>query len=169
MWTRRGAYTKNVGAEDVDCEGIGKREGRIFWEGGFENLKGDFVHFDEHFNLKGVRAPRWENFPKAIPGSTEQTPEIRSFMRKESLYAQNRYVIPLGNDESLLFEQALTASENSLAPARTVLYVYQSISNDYGKTWSTPILTKEAKLFEVGRLLTEQSWSPKVETLVRHR
>jgi hypothetical protein len=163
----KGKTHKYVGTEDPQCIGVGKRDGRVFWDGGFENLKGQFVDFDNQLNQKGVIAPPYQNFPKKIPSSVDQTPEVRSFMNKEFLYGEPRaLILPLHNDETLLFEQPLTALAHPSTPSGTVLYVYQSISTDYGKTWSAPVITKEAKLFEIGRLLTKQSWSPKVDMIL---
>ncbi len=50
----------------------------------------------------------------------------------------------------------------------TVLYVYQSLSSGNGKTWSPPVITKDAKLFEIGKLVTEQSWSAKPDVIVKN-
>ena len=36
--------------------------------------------------------------------------------------------------------------------------VYQSISTDDGKTWADPIITKEAKIYELGKSILEQSF-----------
>jgi hypothetical protein len=160
----------NVGTNNARCEGVGKRGGRLFFPGGFQNLKGQFVHFNEANQIKGVLSPLWQLMPKRIPtGDVDQSPDIRRVMEREFLYAQDSLVIPFGDDQTLLYEQPLTALKHPSVSSRVVLYVYQSLSTDYGKTWSVPVITKEAKLFEIGRLLTEQSWSPKVETLVKHR
>jgi hypothetical protein len=155
---------KYIGTVDPNCIGVGKRDGRVFSRGGFQNLQGNFVHFTIGDNEKGIIPPDYEKFPKRIPtGTMDQSPEIRQFMQSEFLYADIHYVIPLSNPDHLLFEEALTALEHPSVPFNTVQFVYQSISTDYGKTWSTPIITKEAKLFEIGRLITEQSWSAKVK------
>jgi hypothetical protein len=159
-----------VGTKNPNCVGVGKRNGRVFWVGGFENLKGQFVHFDNDLNPAGLVAPRYQNTPKEISAIADQTSDIHRFLNKEFLDDESRaLILPLHNDHTLLFEQPLTAFKHPSIPSRTVLYVYQSISTDYGKTWSPPVITKDAKLFEIGRLLTEQSWSPKVEMIVRHR
>jgi hypothetical protein len=134
----KGKTHKNVGTRDETCVGVGKRNGRIFFDGGFENLKGELVHFNPPSQIKGVISPRWEVFPKEIPGSPSQTPEIRSFMLKEALYGHISLIIPLSTDQSLLFEQPLTALNHPSIPFNTVQYVYQSISTDYGKTWPPP-------------------------------
>jgi hypothetical protein len=160
---------KYIGTVDPDCIGVGKRHGRLFFVNGFEDLQRNIVHFDGDRNAIGIYPPDFKDFPKEIPGSPDQKPEIRQFMKTEFLYADISYVIPLSNHDHLLFEEALTALKHPTVPYGTVQFVYQSISTDYGKTWSTPIITKDAKLFEIGRLLTEQSWSAKVKTIVKHR
>jgi hypothetical protein len=166
--TKRKSH-KYIGTEDTRCIGVGKRDGRIFFDNGFEDLRGNLVHFNGDRNTIGISAPDIKMFPKGIPTRVNQSPEIRQFMQSEFLYANISYVIPLEQLDQLLFEEALTALEHPSVPYNTVQFVYQSISTDYGKTWSAPIITKDAKLFEIGRLLTEQSWSAKVKTIVKHR
>ena len=169
-----------IGEYGWDCIGIGKRNGRLFWTHGFENSTGQMVHFDPNFNAKGVIAPRWEDFPKGIShylpkslfhpdGDSGPPTENQKFLKKEHLYTgDGTYVLPIGNDNSLLFEQTLTALKHPTVPMGTVLYVYQSLSSDNGKTWSPPVITKDAKLFEIGKLITEQSWSAKPDIIVKH-
>lgn len=100
------------------------------------------------------------------------------------------FIIPMDTDHrELLFEQPLTVlqrkkdrfeSDNFLrhnkglltlketwwttpapAPFGTVLYVYQAFSHDDGKTWSEPVVTRDAKLFKIGALRDEQPWQPR--------
>jgi hypothetical protein len=165
----KGKTHKYMGTWDSRCIGVGKRDGRFFSRSGFQDLQGNFAHFDISDNAKGVVSPDFEKFAKRIPATPDQSPEARQFMQSEFLYADIHYVVPLKHHNHLLFEEALTAFKHTSIQSETVLYVYQSTSSDYGKTWSAPIITKDAKLFEIGRLLTEQSWSAKVKTIVKHR
>ena len=169
-----------TGESGSDCIGIGKRNGRLFWVYGFENSKGQMVHFDPYFNAKDVIAPRWEDFPNGLShhhpkslrypdGDAGPPTENQKFLEKEHLYTgDGTYVLPIGNDTTYLFEQALTALKHPTVPMGTVLYVYQSLSSGNGKTWSPPVITKDAKLFEIGKLVTEQSWSAKPDVIVKN-
>lgn len=167
------------GEHGSNCIGIGKRNGRLFSVHGFENTEGQLVDHSSRFNGKEGRG-HWEDFPQGLShylpkslfhpdGDSGPPTENQKFLEKEHLYTGNgTYVLPIGNDNSLLFEQALTALEHPTVPFRTVLYVYQSLSTDNGKTWSPPVITKDAKLFEIGKLVTEQSWSAKPDVIVKN-
>ncbi|MES2317829.1 MAG: hypothetical protein V4631_10080 [Pseudomonadota bacterium] len=165
----RGKRHEEVGTSDPECAGVGKPGGRIFWDNGFEDFQHRFIHWSLEANKPGDNAPSLALLPKEFRHAAELRADLRAIKEKESLYAEGpRPVIALG-PQTLLFEQAMTALNHPTAPLGTVLYVYQAISNDYGKTWSTPVLTKDAKLYEIGRLMTAQSWSAKVVTIVKHK
>jgi len=61
----------------------------------------------------------------------------------------------------LFYEIALSTYKdengNSL-PNGKIVAVYQSTSTDEGKTWSDPIITKDAKIYELGKSTLEQSF-----------
>ena len=168
---------EGLASDNSDCIGIGKRNGRLFSRSGFENADGQWVAHSSRFN--GTEGwGRWEDFPKVLSrhlpkslgqpfGEAGPPTENQEFLKNEYLSTGNgTYVLPLENDSTFLFEQALTAREHPGSPFRTILYVYQSLSTDNGKTWSPPVITKDAKLFEIGKLITEQSWSAKPEIIV---
>ena len=167
----KGNTHKDTDVGNRNCIGIGKHNGRLFWSSGFENAEGQFVDLSSRFN--GTEGwGRRDDIPKGISRHTPKSffnpfghagppTESQKFLEKEHLRTYDAYVIPLSNDNTFLFEQPLVIFNNP--DVATVLYVYQSLSTDNGKTWSPPVITKDAKLFEIGKLITEQSWSAKPE------
>jgi hypothetical protein len=58
----------------------------------------------------------------------------------------------------LMFEHLLSRTNRGYLYDRKVDAVYQSFSTDNGKTWSDPIVTTDAKIFEIGKSWLEQSF-----------
>jgi hypothetical protein len=144
------------------CEGVGKKDGRLISRDAFEDGQGKLVKLSDDV-MPGI--PSWRSLPRTIPTSLDQNAEVREFTKREFLYAGARWHISVlsPNAKHLLAEQPLTALDHPTVLFNTVLYVYQTESNDFGATWTQPVITKEAKLFEMGKTLMNQSWAPKLK------
>lgn len=165
-----GHRQQSVGPRAEHCQSVGKRNGRLFYDGGFENSGGKFVDYGSASRSQAV-APPWQKLPQAVPAAVaDQTAVVREVMTREFLsggYPAQIVPLNVSGDNELLFEQPLTASYmHHAVPLGTVLFVYQSTSSDYGQSWSVPVITKDSKLFEIGRKVGEQSWSPKLNMIV---
>ncbi len=100
-------------------------------------------------------------------GSTPDilSPAMQKIMRdagiKRSVYNFG-YILPIGDRmlfEQPLFNESLRKVINSVISYDIVFAaVYQSFSTDNGKTWSDPIVTTDAKIFEIGKSWLEQSF-----------
>jgi hypothetical protein len=147
-----------------DCRGIGKKDGRFVSRAVFENKKGKLIRLADEV---GTDVPSWKTLPKPIPvGTVDQDKEIQKFMNDEFLFAGEWYISILpGADSHLLVEQPFTSLNHPSIPHDVVRYVYQAESIDFGKTWSIPKITTEAKFFEIGKPLDKQSWAPKIEKI----
>jgi hypothetical protein len=146
------------------CQLAGKIGEVAFSADAFQDNKGrwhQFVRTDEHGRITEIK-----KYPKKIATTSDnQEVVMREFLKKNYLFANSySFIFPLdASANSLLFEQPLTAFNHPSLPSDTVLYVYQSTSSDSGKTWTNPVITAKAKLFEIGKETTKQSWSAAVK------
>jgi hypothetical protein len=124
------------------CAAVGLLNGRPLVSGSF--LQDNGIWFTN--NLSGLRLgfsfdtmPKWvSKHLRRIHGS----PTSSNFS----------FVAPI--DGTLINEQPIHDSKAGFV----VRAVYQSISQDGGKTWSKPIITPYARIFEIGRELEDQSF-----------
>jgi hypothetical protein len=58
----------------------------------------------------------------------------------------------------LIYEQPLSRAIDGYSYDRIIDAVYQSFSNDGGKTWSEPIVSSKAEIFEIGKSRLQQSF-----------
>jgi hypothetical protein len=93
--------------------------------------------------------------------SKEQTFNVRQTLDVLNAFPQFQYALVLPIKNRLFYEVALSTYKdengNSL-PNGKIVAVYQSISTDDGKTWADPIITKDAKIYELGKSILEQSF-----------
>lgn len=61
-------------------------------------------------------------------------------------------------DGQMVFEQLLSRVDRGYIYDRKIDAVYQSFSSDNGKTWSDPIITTDAKILEIGKAWSRQSY-----------
>ncbi len=161
----KGKIHDNVGTSELDCLGVGKRDGRVFWRDGFEDLQHRMIYFS--FPPAGPGEISIEGMPRTSRAPRLQL-KLAELKAKESVDdSRTPMVVPL-NSGQLLLEQPLTTSDRSY-PFETVVYVLQARSNDFGKTWTEPIITKNAELYEIGRTVKGQSWAPRLQEIVRDR
>ncbi|HEU4776685.1 MAG TPA: hypothetical protein VFS95_07640 [Telluria sp.] len=162
----QGRRHDGVGATNLDCGRVGKRAGRMFWAGGFESLDHRMVEFGWAPLKPGEIA--LENMP--VP---DRLPQLQAVLEQlktnEFVFAKDKALVIAQGAQQLLLEQALSTSGHANQPLNTVLYVLQSRSSDFGKTWSEPVLTKKAELYEIGRTLDAQSWAPQRNVIVQDR
>lgn len=81
---------------------------------------------------------------------SENPPHIRSELYRLKAY-RSATAITWTNGK-IVFEQSL------IQASQIVVAVFTSESHDGGKTWADPIITTQAKIFEIGRLVTDQSF-----------
>jgi hypothetical protein len=69
-------------------------------------------------------------------------------------------------EDYLVTYQALTQNRTHYLDrdSRPIQAVYQSVSVDGGKTWSAPIITAKARIFELGKSMNQQSFIAKPYT-----
>ncbi len=156
----------DIGTSDRNCRGVGKHEGRIFWTGGFEDVRHRMITFafspTNANELSNHLVPR----PTEAPHLQSKLAELKS---KEYVGSVQGPVVIALDARRLLLEQPLIAtSRHRQFVSATVVYVLQSRSNDFGESWSTPILTTNADLYEIGRTLSDQSWAPEPEVIVEY-
>jgi hypothetical protein len=87
----------------------------------------------------------------------EQTPEIRSELVRLQLSPDLRLTASFG--KILVSEQAffdISPQGSRKDEYLTITAVYQSESLDDGATWSDPIITKDAKIFQLGKSIFAQ-------------
>ncbi|HEY0063869.1 MAG TPA: hypothetical protein VGC21_17260 [Telluria sp.] len=155
-----------VGAADLQCRGVGKRDGRVFWVGGFQDMRKQMITFA----LVPDKADEIALEPRPRPQQLPQFASILAELKTREFVAtrDTGLVVPL-DARQLLLEVPLTTSRHPDYPTSTVLYVLQSRSPDFGQSWSEPILTKKAELYEIGKTLDAQSWAPRREVVVQDR
>jgi hypothetical protein len=146
------------------CISVGKRNGQAFTTEAFQDQSGRWRFF-----LKNIGGEKKEVDIESVPlplpvSSVNQAPEKRDFLKKNSLFVASDlfFILPDEGQNALFAEQPLTALNHPVALHDTVLFVHQSVSNNMGKTWSEPVITTQAKLFEIGKEVTKQSWSARV-------
>lgn len=124
------------------CLSVGRLNGRFLVDGSFKQDNGKWF-LDPAFDLKlnsSVKAmPVWvAQHLKKIQGTPTES--------------QFSFMAPM--DGAWVNEQPISNKN-----AHFVIHaVYQSISKDEGQTWSAPIITPHARIFEIGRKLEEQSF-----------
>jgi hypothetical protein len=90
---------------------------------------------------------------------SEQTSEIRSELQRLQLSPDLRLTATFG--KMLVSEQAffdISPQGKRKDENLTITAVYQSESLDDGKTWSDPIITRNAKIFQLDKSLDAQSF-----------
>ncbi|GAA5176006.1 hypothetical protein GCM10025771_09660 [Niveibacterium umoris] len=73
------------------------------------------------------------------------------------------FILPTG--KRLVYEQPLHRSREGFFREKTFDAVYQSFSDDHGKTWSPPVVTTDALIFELGKSWSQQSFLAKPVSL----
>jgi hypothetical protein len=86
------------------------------------------------------------------PVTVRQPVHIRKELERFNAMPELNFAFLLPIDSWLVYEQPI------IADGVRVVAVYKSESADFGKTWSVPMITTEAKIFEVGKPLMEQSF-----------
>ena len=153
----------DIGTSELDCLGSGKRDGRVFWRNGFEDTKNRMIKFVFPPAKPDQIAIDTLPSPSEAPHLRDRLAELKSHEFVHSL--RTAMVVPL-DERQLLLEEPLTTLRHPDYPTNTVLYVLQSMSRDFGRTWTEPVVTNDAKLYEIGRTLKEQSWAPQLEVIV---
>lgn len=161
-----GKRHEGVGAADLQCRGVGKRDGRVFWVGGFEDVRKHMISFE----LVAEKPDEIPIEPRPRPQQLPQFAQVLAELKaNEFVAARDTGLVVALDSRQLLLEVPLTTSRHPSYPASTVLYVLQSRSPDFGHTWSEPVLTKKAELYEIGRTLDAQSWAPALKVIVPDR
>lgn len=85
------------------------------------------------------------------PEYSQQPPTLRAELRARSLVPANNFafVVPIG--ERLVFEWPLTRRGR-------VEGVFKSESRDMGQTWTDPVISTDAEIYELGKYEEEQSF-----------
>jgi hypothetical protein len=119
------------------------------------NGKGRWIRVSdsEHIKLPGKLLLSGHNDTLAEP--------IRSEMKKRQLSSilDMSRTLPVGKKlvhEQLLFDMSSAGTRKD--GNSNITAVYQSESQDGGRTWSAPMITTDAKLFELGKSLDAQSF-----------
>lgn len=73
-------------------------------------------------------------------------------------WAPTHYGLILAERRHLIFEKQLYRSKQGTKYTLPVAAVLQSVSEDGGKTWSSPIVTEDARIFDIGKPWIEQSF-----------
>jgi hypothetical protein len=105
---------------------------------------------------QSIKVPDKLRLPKT---RSEQTPEIRSELVRLQLSPDLRLTASFG--KMLVSEQAffdISPQGKRKDENLTITVVYQSESFDNGATWSDPIITKNAKIFQLDKSLDAQSF-----------
>lgn len=160
---KRGRRHEGVGTSALDCIGVGKINGRIFWGSGFEDPQKQLIKYV--FTPTTPTEPSIDTMPRPneAPHLQARLAELKS---KEFVHSLRTPMVVALDAKRLLLEQSLTTVRHPDYPTQTVLYVLQSFSSNFGQTWTKPVLTDDAKLYEIGRTLKAQSWAPVLETIV---
>ncbi|MBB4013485.1 hypothetical protein [Niveibacterium umoris] len=66
------------------------------------------------------------------------------------------FIVPMGG--RLVYEQPLHKTHEGFAHTRIFDAVFQSFSDDQGTTWSSPVVTTDALIFELGKTWLQQSF-----------
>ncbi len=85
----------------------------------------------------------------------EQPPAVRKRLDELKLSPAFRYALLLPDGARLVHEQPLLNLQGEVA------YVAQAFSADQGASWSEPSVTKQARIFELGRGVKAQSFVAK--------
>lgn len=103
-----------------------------------------------------------ESWPKKLilrDSPKEQKEPFRSQLASRILSPYVSIFFPIG--QHVVFEKSLVDDnpEHKRKDGNlNITAVFQSFSSDNGKTWSDPVITTDAKIFELGKALDEQSW-----------
>jgi hypothetical protein len=97
-----------------------------------------------------------ELFPQKLylsAARSEQPEKIRNELKKmNGIPTSHAFVYP--ERGRLVYEHPI----EQFGASFKVIAVYKSISTDMGKTWSDPVITTDAEIFELGKTILEQSF-----------
>lgn len=103
--------------------------------------------------------------PEIIPGkfsisqtSSEQPPHLRARLAQLRAHPTGFHAFVVPRKGRLIYEMALTSFEDK-SPDGKIVAVYQAISSDQGAHWSEPVITAEAKIYELGKSEKSQSFA----------
>jgi hypothetical protein len=82
----------------------------------------------------------------------------RAARLQEKLDSMRLSVYPGHGAVSIINQKIIKERSLEGIEVNTIQAVWQSTSTDNGKTWTDPIITKEAKIFELGKTIYEQSF-----------
>lgn len=102
---------------------------------------------------------RWPEKLSLSDSPREQAEPYKSQLASRMLRPHASTIVPVG--DQLAFENSLVdvdPQHKRKDGDRNITAVFQSFSSDNGKTWSDPVITTDAKIFELGKALGEQSW-----------
>jgi len=133
------------------CSYVGMIQGTPIVEGSYRKKEGGW--FDTELTPYALY----------LSGTPSEQPEkIRIQLKHLGLSPEallDGNILPIG--KTLVNEQGLVTYKDEYGntlPDGKIVAVYQSTSNDDGKTWSEPIITKDVKIYELGKSTYEQSF-----------
>ena len=139
---------------DRVCQGLGIIDDMAIANITFFGLDGTW--FDPSLRPSKLRISKVN---KQQPEDVRQ--QLETLDASPAIYADFHHAFILPKNGKLFYEVALVTykDENGIRlPDGKIVAVYQSTSIDEGKTWTDPIITKDAKIYELGKSTYEQSF-----------
>lgn len=131
---------------------------------GFGMLNGvslaGFTHLQKNGSWFSLADFQWGKLRLDFTDKLEtRNPTLQSMMDSAGIKVGIwRFAHTLPVDGRLVFEQLLSRADRGYIHDFRIDAVYQSFSTDNGKTWSDPIITTDAKILEIGKPWSRQSF-----------